>query len=344
MPRVGYVFDPLYLEHDVPGHPESAGRLRSIMAHLEGAGVLGRLEALEARDATLADLNLVHGATLVETVRRAAAGGTNWLDPDTYVVAKSYEVGLRAAGGVLVATDAVANGDLDSAFSLVRPPGHHATPLRAMGFCLFNNVAIAAAHLLAHQGLERVAIIDFDVHHGNGTQDAFYSDGRVLYFSTHQYPFYPGTGSWDETGEGPGSGAIINVPLPRGSGDDAFTSAYGDVCAPALRRFRPQFLLVSAGFDAHFADPLAQLSVSTSGYYQVARLLRDLAAELCEGKIVFALEGGYDHMAISWSAQACFDALMGRDFAPDPLGLGLGMMAPDVTGLIARIRDVHGLA
>jgi acetoin utilization deacetylase AcuC-like enzyme len=343
MPRVGYVFDPLYLEHDVPGHPESAGRLRSIMAHLEDSGVLGGLEPLEARDATLDDLNLVHGAILVDTVQRASGGGTNWLDPDTYVVAKSYEAGLRAAGGVLVAADAVVDGLLDAAFSLVRPPGHHATPVRAMGFCLLNNVAIAAAHLLERKGVERVAIVDFDVHHGNGTQDAFYRDGRVQYFSTHQYPFYPGTGDWPEIGDGPGRGSIINVPYPRGCGDEAYLVAYRDVCAPALRRFRPQFILVSAGFDAHFADPLAQMMVSVAGFYQIATLLRDLAAELCEGKIVFALEGGYDHTAISWSAQTCFDALLRRDFEPDPLGLGPGVTGPDVSGLIARIREVHGL-
>jgi len=343
MPRAGYVYDPIYLEHDVPGHPESAGRLRAIMSHLESSGVLAGLEGLTPRDATPEDLALVHDALLVDRVRQAAATGSHWLDVDTYVVPRSYAAGLRAAGGVLAASEAVFDGDVRSAFSLVRPPGHHATPDHAMGFCLFNNVAVAAAHLLERRGLERVAIIDFDVHHGNGTQDAFYSDGRVLYFSTHQHPFYPGTGDWSETGQGAGFGAIVNVPLPRGCGDAEHLAAYRDICVPAVRRFRPQFILVSAGFDAHFADPLAQMLVSTAGYYQIAVLLRELAEELCDGRVVFALEGGYDHTAISWSAHACFDALLGNDFTQDPLGRGPSIRAPDVSGLLARIREVHGL-
>ena len=342
MRPVGYVYDSIYLEHDVEGHPESSGRLQAIVSHLKSSGMFGRLEELPARDATEDDLRLVHSRELVEQVR-AAAGGSRWLDPDTYVVPRSFDVALRSAGGVLAAVDAVLDGDLSRAFSLVRPPGHHATPDRAMGFCLFNNVAIAAAHLLERRGLERVAIIDFDVHHGNGTQDAFYSNGRVLYFSTHQYPFYPGSGDWSEIGEGPGRGAIINVPYPPGCGDEALRAGYREVCVPAVKRFRPQFILVSAGFDAHFADPLAQLRVSTAGYYEIATLLRELADELCEGRIVFALEGGYDYTALGWSVQACFDALMGNVFASDPLGLGPSVRAPDVSALLARVREAHGL-
>jgi acetoin utilization deacetylase AcuC-like enzyme len=344
MSRPGYVYDALYLEHDLPGHPESAGRLRAIIAHLEASGTLARLEPIAPRDATAEDLALVHDPSLVAQVEAAAKGGSSWLDVDTYVTPPSYATGLRAAGGVLAAADAVMTGDVPTAFALVRPPGHHATPDRAMGFCLFNNVALAAAHLLARHGLERVAVVDFDVHHGNGTQDAFYNDGRVLYFSTHQYPFYPGTGDWPETGAGPGRGAIVNVPLPRGCGDEAYFAAYEVVCAPALRRFQPQFILVSAGFDAHFADPLAQMLVSTAGYYRIATILRDLARELCEGRIVFALEGGYDHTALAWSVQACLDALADRDFDPDPFGRGPALRAPDVSGLLARIRETHGLA
>ena len=344
MPAAGYVYDPLYLEHAAPGHPERPERLAAIMSYLGESGVLDRLTAIEARDATVEDLALVHSDELVARVRETAESGGAWLDPDTYVAPRSYEAALRAAGGVLAATDAVLDGAVGSAFCLVRPPGHHATPRRAMGFCLFNNVALAAAHALARRGLERVGVVDFDVHNGNGTQDAFYTDGRVLYFSTHQHPFYPGTGDWRETGDGPGRGAIINVPYPAGYGDDAYLLAYREVSAPALRRFQPQFLLVSAGFDAHFADPLAQMHLSTVGYYQIATLLRELADELCEGRIVLALEGGYDHTALAWSVQACFDALAGRDFAPDPLGLGPALRVPDPSGLIARIRELHGLA
>jgi acetoin utilization deacetylase AcuC-like enzyme len=339
MRRVGYVYDPLYLEHDMPGHPESAGRLRAIMGHLEGQGMLEKLLRIEARDATNEDLRLVHSQRLIDSVQAAAAGGHHWLDVDTYVVPRSWPAALRSAGGVLAATDAVLSGDVGSAFSLVRPPGHHSCPDRDMGFCLFNNVAVAAVHAMERGGLSRIAIVDIDVHHGNGTQDAFWSDPRVLYFSTHQFPFYPGTGNWDETG----AGNIINVPLPRGCGDSQYLAAYRDICAPALQRFRPELVLISAGFDAHFADPLALELLSTRGYYEIAQLLQSLADELCGGRIVFALEGGYDHTAISWSVHACFDALLGGDFTPDPLGGGPEVRGPEIDLLLQRIRELHGL-
>ena len=340
VPRVGYVFDPLYLEHDMPGHPESAGRLHAIMAHLETQGVLGELQRVAPRDATNDDLRLVHTQGLIDAVRAASAGESQrWLDVDTYVVPGSWEAAQRAAGGVLAATDAVLSGEIDSAFCLVRPPGHHSCPSHDMGFCLFNNVAIAAAHALQRRGLSRVAIVDFDVHHGNGTQDCFAAEPRVLYFSTHQFPFYPGTGNWDETG----AGNIVNIPLPRGCGDIEYMAAYQGVCAPALRRFQPELLLVSAGFDAHFADPLALELVSTEGYHEIAKLLRGMAEELCGGKIVFALEGGYDHTALAWSVRACVDALLGNEFVPDPLGAAPAVRGPDISGLLQRVREVHGL-
>ncbi len=344
MPRVGYVYDPLYLEHDVPGHPESANRLRAIVSHLEREQVLPQLQRIEARDATTDDLRLVHNAALIDRVAETVAqGGHHWLDVDTYVAPRSCEAGLRSCGGVLAATDAVLAGDLDSAFCLVRPPGHHATPHTAMGFCLFNNVAVAAMHALERRGLTRVAIVDIDVHHGNGTQDAFYGEPRILYFSTHQHPFYPGTGNWDETGRPPAEGNTINVPLPRGCGDAEYRLAYTELCAPALRRFKPDVILVSAGFDAHFADPLAQMLVSTAGYYEIATTLKQLADELCSGRIVYALEGGYDLTAISWSVQACIDTLLGNKFTPDPLGPGPGVRGPDITQLVQRLREMHGL-
>jgi acetoin utilization deacetylase AcuC-like enzyme len=296
------------------------------------------------RDATVDELARVHSRALVEQVRAAADPyRDHWLDVDTYVVGKSYDAALRAAGGVLAAADAVLDGSVGSAFCLVRPPGHHATPGHAMGFCLFNNVAVAAAHLLEARGLSRIAIVDFDVHHGNGTQDIFYRDGRVLYFSTHQHPYYPGTGNYSETGEGPGKGAIVNVPLPAGCGDEPYLRAYREVCAPAVRRFRPEFILVSAGFDAHFADPLAQMLVSTKGYFQIASLLRELAGELCEGRMVYALEGGYDHTGLAWSVRACIDTLAGNAFAEDPLGPSPAVRGPEVEAILAAVKKTHGL-
>ena len=340
---VGYVYDPIYLEHDVPGHPESPGRLRAIMSHLESGGLLHRMVDVPPRDATMEEISRVHARALVERVKEAADPyRDHWLDVDTYVVAKSYEAALRAAGGLMAAADAVLDGHVDSAFGLVRPPGHHATATHAMGFCLFDNVAVAAAHLLA-RGLARVAIVDFDVHHGNGTQDIFYRDGRVLYFSTHQHPFYPGTGYYNETGEGPGKGLIVNVPLPAGSGDETYLRAYREVCAPVLRRFRPELILVSAGFDAHFADPLAQMLVSTGGYYAISSLLRELAGEICEGRIVYVLEGGYDHTALAWSVAACIETLLGSPLTEDPLGSGPSVRGPDADAILAAIKQTHSI-
>lgn len=343
MGGVGYVFDPLYLEHSLPGHPESASRLRSIMAHLEQSGLLAKMAALEARDATEDDLRLVHTPELISAVRETSGLREKWFDADTYAVANSYRAALRAAGGVLKAVDAVLDGDLDSAFCLVRPPGHHATPHRAMGFCLFNNVAVAAAHALERRGLERVAVIDIDVHHGNGTQDAFYREPRVWYWSTHQYPFYPGSGSWEEAGEGPGRGTTVNVPMPAGCGDAEYRRAYAELLAPLLRRYRPQLIVVSAGFDAHFMDPLAQILLSTHGYYEIAALLRELADELCGRRIVYALEGGYDHSALAWSVHACIDTLLDNDFTPDPLGPAPQVRAPDVAPVLTGLARLHGL-
>jgi acetoin utilization deacetylase AcuC-like enzyme len=343
MSPAGYVYDPIYLEHAMPGHPERPERLEAIMAHLKESGLLARLAAVEPRDATPDDLRLVHSDALIGAVRRLCESGGGWFDPDTYAVTASYTAALRAAGGLLAATDAVLDGGIASAFCLVRPPGHHATPSQAMGFCLFNNVAIAAAHALTRRRLERVAIADFDVHHGNGTQDAFYDDPRVLYFSTHQYPHYPGTGLYRETGGPNAPGTNVNVPLPAGCGREEYLRCYREVCAPALRRFRPQLVLVSAGFDAHFADPLAQELLDSRGYYEVASLLKTEAEEACDGKIVFALEGGYDLTAIAWSVRACFDALLGNDFAEDPLGAGPDVRGPDIDALLAAVKQAHGL-
>lgn len=343
MPAVGYVYDPLYLTHDVAGHPEGAGRLRAIKSHLDESGTLAAMQPIDARDATEDDLLLVHGAALIERVRRTANQDLDWLDLDTYAVRSSYAAALRSAGGVLAATDAVIEGDVDSAFCLVRPPGHHATPDHAMGFCLFNNVAIAAAHAIERSGIERVAIIDIDVHHGNGTQDAFYADPRVLYFSTHQHPFYPGTGAWQETGEGIGRGTTVNVPLPRGCGDEEYLRSYEAVGVPVVRRYDPQLIFVSAGFDAHHADPLAQEMLSVQGYFEIATQIKQLAGELCGGKVVYALEGGYDHTAIAWATQACIDTLLGNEFSPDPIGAAPNVQRPDIEGLLVTVESEHGL-
>jgi len=343
MARVGLVYDPLYLEHDTDGHPENAERLRAIMALLEESGLRSSLTPIAADDATQADLELVHQPEMIRWVRGRIEAGDRALDMDTAVSARSYEAALRAAGGCLRATDAVLAGEVDSAFCLVRPPGHHATPNHAMGFCLFNNVAIAARHAIARRGLERVAIVDFDVHHGNGTQEAFYSDPSVLYLSAHEWPLYPGTGTWREAGTGPGLGFTVNVPLPMSSGDQECRRAFEVVLLPALRRFRPELVLVSAGFDGHFTDPLAWMCLSCAGYRELALMLRQAAEELCGGRLVFSLEGGYDLTALAWSVRSCLDVLLGNPFASDPHGAAPPSNSPDVEPLLAVIRGLHKL-
>jgi acetoin utilization deacetylase AcuC-like enzyme len=243
------------------------------------------------------------------------------------------------------AVEQVATARLDNAFCLVRPPGHHATPDRAMGFCIFNNVAVAAAWLLANNHAQRVVILDYDVHHGNGTQDAFYSRADVLYISTHQYPFYPGTGFWRETGAGPGEGYTINVSLPSGSGDDVYAGVLEQIIEPAVRRYAPNFVLVSLGFDAFWADPLASLRLSIGGAYTpLLRSARSLAADLCGGKLVVALEGGYNLDALAHGAQAVCQLLLGDEPPADPLGPPPDQLTlAEVQPLLDAISTLHHL-
>ncbi len=306
--------------------------------------MLSRLQSIPARDASLDDLTLVHSREHVERMREMAASGGRWADPDTWVGPRSYDAAVRAVGGVLAAVDAVVDGKVRSAFCALRPPGHHATASRAMGFCLFNQVAIAAEHLVARRRVERVAILDFDVHHGNGTQDAFYRRGDVLYVSTHQYPFYPGTGHYRETGEGPGSGATVNLPLPRGARDGDIRRVVEEVAVPVIRRFRPGFILVSAGYDAHYADPLAGLELSVDGYGWLMATAKKLAEELCDGRVVCVLEGGYDLTALPWCVRRTIEALAGEELTPDPLGALSPDVRFDLDELVATYREAHGLS
>ena len=341
--KVGLVYDPVYLEHNTENHVENSQRLVAMMLHLEETGIKEKLTLLSPRPSTAEELEMVHSPEYVSYIKTNAERGGGWLDPDTVMCAKSYEVALYAAGGVITAVEAVMKGKVDSAFALVRPPGHHATRNRAMGFCIFNNVAIAAKFALAKFNLNRVLIADFDVHHGNGTQEAFYADPKVLYFSTHQYPFYPGTGSVGETGTGDGKGFTVNFPMAAGWGDEEYLRAFSEVLVPAARRFQPQLVLVSAGFDPHWADSLAMMQVTITGFAQMVKVLKELAAELCQGRLVFTLEGGYNLQVVACSTRATFDILLGNPDIVDPLGKPTMAKHEGFDAHIEKIKTIHCL-
>ncbi|MBM4462314.1 MAG: histone deacetylase [Chloroflexi bacterium] len=290
------------------------------------------------------ELSLVHSIKHISQIEKVAQSGGGWLDADTVMSPASYKVALYAVGGVLNAVDAVMERKIDSAFALVRPPGHHATRTRAMGFCLFNNIAIAARQSMRKYDLDRVLIVDFDVHHGNGTQDAFYDDPAVLYFSTHLYPFYPGTGRMDEVGVGKGIGTTANVPLPAWCGDEEYMQVFQQILVPLAHRFQPQLILVSAGYDAHWLDPIGSMQLSVSGFAQMVQLLQKLALKLCQGRLVFTLEGGYHLPALARSVKATLEVLLGEVEVDDPLGKPLqGRKAPAVETIIQEVKTLHKL-
>ncbi|MBA3947401.1 MAG: histone deacetylase [Herpetosiphonaceae bacterium] len=329
--------------HSDPTHPEQAERLASLTQALEASELASVLRTLPLRPARESEIAAVHRGQMLERTQMLALDGGGRLDADTYVTPDSWQVACHAAGTVITATEAVVGGTVANAFAVVRPPGHHATATRAMGFCLVNNVAVAAQYALDHLGVKRIAIIDWDVHHGNGTQDIFYGNAQVLYCSTHNYPFYPGTGHWQEMGQGVGYGTTLNVPLPPGTDETAFVRTYDELIIPALRRFEPDMIMVSAGYDAHWADPLGAMLVSTTGYALVATKVYNLAADVCGGRIVCALEGGYHPPALVECIIATLQVLRGR---PDLVHNGLGVQAEqpvDIARLIATIQHQHPL-
>jgi acetoin utilization deacetylase AcuC-like enzyme len=292
---------PVCLEHD-PGshHPESAARLCAVLEAL-GEPAFARLERREAPEAAIEDLCRVHPRRHVERILRAVPkSGHVGIDADTIMSSRSGEAALRAAGAVVAAVDSVIAREADNAFCAVRPPGHHAEPERAMGFCLFNNIAVGALHARAAHGLDRIAVIDFDVHHGNGTQAAFETDERLFYASTHQYPLYPGTGAASETGVG----NVVNVPLRPLSGSSQFRTGMSQRILPALDDFRPELVMISAGFDGHRRDPLAQLMLDEDDYVWITERLIEIAHRHADGRLVSALEGGYDLSALGASVAA----------------------------------------
>ena len=314
--KTGFYTNPIYHTHNTGAHPENASRLRAIEQHLETEGVLSRLQTRSGRPAEPHEVNLLHTRKHIDRVEDAASGGVAMLDtPECVVSSGTYEAALHAVGAVLDAVVEVSDRQLDNAFCAVRPPGHHAERDHAMGFCFFNNIALAAEFLAREFGYSRIAIVDFDVHHGNGTQHLFEERPDVLFISTHQDPrtCYPGTGFAKEQGTGQGTGYTVNVPLASGTEDEEYLHHFRTMVLPALEDYQPQFMLVSAGFDAHRDDPLASLNLTERSYREVSHALVQIAEEHAGGRLVSLLEGGYDLRALSTSVREHVSVLMGEE-------------------------------
>ncbi len=336
--RIAVVEDLRFRDHrGPPGHPERPDRLAAV--HEALAARAGALHPLPCREAGAEEVLRVHTRAHLELVAEAARRAPAHLDADTYVCRDSYRVALLAAGAAVDLSRAVADGAHAVGLVAARPPGHHAEAEGPMGFCLFNNVAIAARALQAEVGVERILIFDWDVHHGNGTQHFFEADPSVLYASTHQFPYYPGTGDAVEAGVGRGAGCTLNIPLPAGCGDAEYVGAMQRLLVPAARSFRPEIILVSCGFDAHRDDPLASMNVSGAGFGAMTAIVRSLAEELCSGRLAFVLEGGYAESGLREGTGAVLDAL--REATAPPAAVELVPGSP-LYGVVERVARVHG--
>ena len=322
--------------HEFPDHPERLGRLEILEPLLPSFGA-ERVEAVRAMEEEVA---LVHPPRMIETIKQACMEGPGIIDyAPTFVTQTSYENAMLAAGGVMTCARAVMKGDAQNAFAIVRPPGHHAEPDRAMGFCIFSNIAIAAKDLLA-SGMERVMVIDYDAHHGNGTQACLLDEDRAGFISTHQWGIYPGTGWLDDAPHA--KNRLVNVPLPAHAGDETFARIADEVFKPMVRSFKPQMLLVSAGFDAHWNDPITSLGLSTRGFYEVSKKLVETADEFCGGRIVFVLEGGYDPANVANGVASVFDALTNRPLRNEA-GDRSPYKEPDFESRLNEIKKRHGI-
>jgi len=342
MRKTAIVKDERCLNH-LPGkwHPESPERLNAIYSMLTGRDMEGVFVDLPARRATRDELLRIHSARYIDMILATAGKEYQSLDPDTAASEGSCEAALLAAGGVCEAVSAVVAGEMDNAFALVRPPGHHAEESRAMGFCLFNNLAVGARHAQASHGIKRVLVVDWDLHHGNGTQHSFEDDPSVLYFSTHQYPYYPGSGASEQIGRGRGNGFTVNVPLSSGKSDAEYAAVFDRILKPVALEFDPELILVSAGFDIHEDDPLGGMRVTSQGFGRLTRTVMDIADACCRGRVVMTLEGGYNLKGLGSSVKAVIREMAGvSDRIPEPLLTRSESEA--VERIVATTVRVHG--
>lgn len=336
-----FFLQPDHARHAQPGHPERPARLAALAEHLQQTALWDALTHLSAEPATREQTLLVHTPDYLERLETAVAYGGAQLDPDTYTTAASCEVALEGLGGLLAVTQYVLDGNSRNGFAAVRPPGHHAVPNDAMGFCLFSNVAIAARWAQQHYGLKHIAIVDFDVHHGNGTQAAFYDDPDVLFISLHQQLLYPQSGHAFEYGNGSATGTTVNIPLPARTGDAGYAAAFETLVLPLLHQFRPEALFVSAGYDAHWLDPLSDMHVTVSGFADMMTALQACADACCEGRLIAALEGGYHTEALAHSVAASLARLLdSKATVNDPLGIS-PHPDTDVSGRLADLAVYH---
>lgn len=338
MERVGIVADPLYLEHEPLGyHPECPGRLRAIHAMLDQPDMKGRFLYLQPRQATIEELSRIHTEAYVRRIESTRGTSGLHLDPDTYVSSETSRVARYAAGALLALLDALQAGTIEAGFALVRPPGHHAEAARGMGFCIYNNVAVAARYAQDKGFFSRILIVDWDLHHGNGTQHSFESDPSVLYLSSHMYPYYPGTGRMEDIGIGEGTGYTVNIPLPGGQGDQDFLWIYERAVVPIAEQFRPDLILVSAGFDIYAGDPLGTMNVTESGFAGLAALLQKAARASCNGRILFTLEGGYHQEGQARGVRAVLNQLDGHPDGP----VLQAASSPTSEQILRRLLAVH---
>lgn len=302
--------DQRYLNHVTSyGHPESPERLEAIYTTLQKNGINDTFQEVTPREATKEEISLNHSIEYIEMIESTSGEAFTSLDPDTNTSEGSWQAAILAVGAVLTGLEMIFEREATNGFALVRPPGHHAEKSRAKGFCLFNNIAIGAHYLIKNYGLKRILIVDWDIHHGNGTQNSFYSSPKVLYFSTHQFPYYPGSGSFEETGEKAGKGFTVNVPLPGGQGDEDYVKIFSDILQPIVVAYKPEFILISAGYDIYHLDPLGTMNVTPNGFFIMTQLLRSLAEKHCDGRLMITLEGGYHLEGIAESVKSTLHAL-----------------------------------